>query len=108
HISNLRRTDENTSSETKSNRRVKIRMASVALELDLRGQNSEDAIMLTDRYLDDAFLAGLNEVTIIHGKGTGVLRNSIQQLLKQHPHVEAFRLGKYGEGESGVTVVTLK
>lgn len=108
HISNLRRTDENTSSETKSNRRVKIRMASVALELDLRGQNSEDAIMLTDRYLDDAFLAGLNEVTIIHGKGTGVLRNSIQQLLKQHSHVEAFRLGKYGEGESGVTVVTLK
>lgn len=59
-------------------------------------------------YLDEAFLAGLKEVTIIHGKGTGILRTSIQQMLRKHPHVDSFRLGKYGEGESGVTVVVLK
>jgi DNA mismatch repair protein MutS2 len=53
-------------------------------------------------------MAGLSEVTIIHGKGTGVLRNGIQIFLKSHPHVKNFRVGKYGEGETGVTIVSLK
>jgi len=108
HISNLRETDENIREEVKSNKKVNLRTAAVSSELDLRGQNSEEAVLETDMYLDNAFLAGLNEVTIIHGKGTGTLRNSIHQLLRRHPHVKTFRLGKFGEGESGVTVVEIK
>ncbi len=108
HISNLRETDENIREEVKSNKKVNLRTAAVSSELDLRGQNSEEAVLETDMYLDNAFLAGLNEVTIIHGKGTGTLRNSIHQLLRRHSHVKTFRLGKFGEGESGVTVVEIK
>ena len=61
-----------------------------------------------DKYLDDAYLSGLKQVTIIHGKGTGALRTAIMQRLKRHPHVEAQRPGTFGEGEMGVTVVTIK
>jgi len=59
------------------------------------------------KYLDDAFLGGLSSCTLIHGKGTGAVRNAVHTILKRHPHVKEFRLGKYGEGEAGVTVVTL-
>lgn len=80
----------------------------VSLELDVRGQTVEDARVQVDLYLDDASLNGLKEVSIIHGKGTGVLRQGIQQFLKTHPHVKSFRTGTFGEGESGVTIVSLK
>ena len=76
--------------------------------MDLRGQTVDEALVSIDKYLDDAFLSGLREVTLIHGKGTGALRDGIHQYLRRHPHVNTFRLGKYGEGESGVTVVELK
>ena len=67
----------------------------------------DEAINNTDKYLDDAYLANLPQVTIIHGKGTGALRQAIHQHLKRHPHVKSYRLGKYGEGETGVTIVEL-
>lgn len=108
NLSDLRQVKEQTGIEIKSGRKVRPRAVSISSELDLRGQNAEEALLETDLYLDNAFLAGLNEVTIIHGKGTGILRNSIHQLLRKHPHVASFRLGKYGEGESGVTVVEIK
>ena len=80
----------------------------VPQECDVRGMALEEALSAVEIYLDEAVLAGLNEVSIIHGKGTGVLRAGIQQDLRKNKHVKSFRLGMYGEGESGVTVVTLK
>ena len=78
------------------------------MELDLRGQSGDEAIMELDRFLDNAIRLRLETVTVIHGKGTGVLRQRVQAHLKGHPQVKSHRLGVYGEGESGVTVVTLK
>ena len=80
----------------------------VPMELDVRGMAQDEALPEVDRYLDEATLAGLHEVSIIHGKGTGVLRTGIHRHLKGHMDVKSFRLGVYGEGEDGVTVVTLK
>ncbi len=87
---------------------ISIRDRSVSTETDVRGMNLEEAIMAVDTYLDNAALQSYGEVYIIHGKGTGVLRAGIQDHLRRHPLVKSFRLGKYGEGEDGVTVVTLK
>lgn len=81
---------------------------SVPMETDVRGMDLEEAINAVDRYLGEAVMAGLNEVSIIHGKGTGVLRTGIQHYLKNHLNVKKYRNGLYGEGETGVTVVTLK
>ncbi|MBR5155350.1 MAG: endonuclease MutS2 [Clostridia bacterium] len=81
---------------------------SAKTEIDLRGMILEEAIMEADMFLDKAIMSGLGTVTLIHGKGTGVLRTGIQDMLRRHPHVKSFRNGKYGEGENGVTVVELK
>ncbi|QTE72833.1 endonuclease MutS2 [Clostridiales bacterium FE2011] len=80
----------------------------VKSECDVRGMNLEEALDAVSLYLDEAVLAGLNEVYVIHGKGTGILRAGIQQDLRKNKHVKSFRRGMYGEGEDGVTVVTLK
>lgn len=80
----------------------------VKMELDLRGENLEEAIMEVDRFLDEAFLSGLGQVYIIHGKGTGILRTGIQQYLRRHSHVKNYRNGSFGEGGIGVTVAELK
>lgn len=77
-------------------------------ELDLRGENLEEAIMEVDRFLDEAIMSNLGQVYIIHGKGTGVLRTGIQEFLRRHKHVKSYRLGNYGEGGSGVTVAEIK
>lgn len=80
----------------------------VKSEVDLRGMTLEEAEMETDKFLDECTMAGLSTVSIIHGKGTGVLRQGIQEMLRHHPHVRKFRPGKFGEGDMGVTVVELK
>ena len=69
---------------------------------------TDEAIPIVERYIDSASMARLKTVTIIHGKGTGALRQAVQQCLKKHKLVKSFRLGRYGEGETGVTVVELK
>ena len=110
-VSDLRKgktTKEDKVKRKMEKREAKLNMRNVATSVDLRGMDSQDAIYTVDKYLDDVYLAGLNEVSIIHGNGTGVLRNSINDLLKRHPHVKAHRLGKYGEGGTGVTIVEVK
>ena len=77
-------------------------------ELDIRGQNAEEGVMELDRFIDEAVMGSYEQVTIIHGRGTGVLRAAVQTRLRRHPNVKSFRAGLYGEGEDGVTVVELK
>ncbi|MFT5871865.1 MAG: DNA mismatch repair protein MutS2 [Clostridium sp.] len=89
-------------------RELKLNLKSVSSSIDLRGMDAQEATYTVDKYLDEAFLGGLKEITIIHGKGTGVLRNTITDMLKRHSHARTYRLGNYGEGGSGVTVVELK
>ena len=79
-----------------------------SLEIDVRGMTVDEAILEVDKYIDNASLSGIHEVSVIHGKGTGALRAGLQSYLKRHKHVKDLRLGRYGEGEAGVTVVTLK
>lgn len=85
-----------------------LRRDAAKSEVDLRGMMLEEALLETDKFLDEATMSGLNSVSIIHGKGTGILRRGIQDMLRKHPHVKSFRLGKYGEGENGVTIAELK
>ncbi len=77
-------------------------------ELDLRGYNIEEAIYVIDKFLDDAYIVGLKEVFLIHGKGTGALRQGVQNYLKRNKHVKSFRIGSYSEGGTGVTAVEIK
>jgi DNA mismatch repair protein MutS2 len=77
-------------------------------EVDLRGMNIEEALIEVDRFIDSSVLSGVHQITIIHGKGTGALREAIQSHLKRHPSVRTYRLGVFGEGETGVTIAELK
>lgn len=81
---------------------------SISSEINVIGYNLEEAIFAVDKYLDDCYISKLNTVRIVHGKGTGILRKGIHDFLKKHPHVKKYRLGTFGEGEMGVTVVELK
>ena len=85
-----------------------LRNVAAESEIDLRGMDTMEAVAATERFLDNAVMAKLEKVTIIHGKGTGALRAAVHQLLKKNKQVKSFRLGRYGEGEAGVTVVELK
>ena len=85
-----------------------LRTSSMRPEIDLRGMESIEAVAAAEQFLDNAVMAKLSPVTIIHGKGTGALRTAIHQMLRRNKMVKSFRLGVFGEGESGVTIVELK
>ncbi len=112
-LDNLRLLEEKRSSNRAARRSgtrnvPKRSDAPVMTEVDVRGEDSIEAVMSVDRAIDSALLSGINQLTIIHGKGTGVLRTAIQQHLRRHPSVRTYRLGVFGEGESGVTILELK
>ena len=95
----------------KGNGSGKIRMsksASVSPEINLIGKTVDEAIPELDKYLDDAYLAHLEKVRVVHGRGTGALRNGVHQHLRKLKYVKSFHLGEFGEGDSGVTIVTFK
>ena len=82
-----------------------MKLSAMPMEVDLRGMDSIEAVSVMERYLDEAMRSGLKQVRVVHGKGTGVLRAAVQQALKKNKYVKKFRLGVYGEGEDGVTIV---
>lgn len=111
NISGLRLVTDEKPKEKKSavsTKGARGKSMTISSELDLRGQDASEAIMNLDKYLDDALLSGLDQVRIIHGKGTGVLRNTVRDFLRRYKHAASFREGAFGEGDSGVTVVELK
>jgi DNA mismatch repair protein MutS2 len=117
HLSNLQKVDEPAKQEKKtaqpkhSKGAVSYQISktsTISPEVDVRGLMVDEAVQVVDKYLDDAYLSGLKQVTIIHGKGTGALRAGITAMLRRHPHIEGHRPGVYGEGEMGVTIVTIK
>lgn len=107
-LKDLRKIKNATTKKERKRRELNLNLKSVESRVDLRGMDSEEACYRVDKYLDEAYMANLGEVTIVHGKGTGVLRKAINDMLKRHPHVKNYRLGEYGEGGDGVTIVVLK
>ncbi len=115
HVSNLRRVDTDKKKQkelaeryVKSTRAFESKTKNVSTEVDVRGQYPEEAWANTEKFLDDCYLAGISPVRIVHGKGTGVLKKHIRDMLRRHRYVASFRPGRFGEGEDGVTVVELK
>lgn len=107
-LSQLRPAKTQGKNKTTVSSKTNNKNRSVKMESDLRGMALDEALMELDRYLDMALMSGLHEVSIIHGKGTGTLRMGIHRHLKGLRQVKSFRLGLYGEGEDGVTIVELK
>ena len=85
-----------------------VKTYSLSSELNLLGKTVDEALPELDKYLDDAYLAHLSTVRIVHGKGTGTLRQAVGRFLKKVKYVKEFRIGEYGEGDAGVTIVTFK
>lgn len=86
----------------------KAKAQNISMSVNVQGENLDDALMDVDKYLDDAYIAGLREVTVIHGRGEGILKEGLRKLFKRHKHVASYRKGGYNEGGDGVTIVTLK
>lgn len=110
HINDLELLDEPTitgpNMQKTSSGKIKMsKSASISTEINLIGKTTDEAIALLDKYLDDAYLAHIPSVRIVHGKGTGVLRAAVHKYLKRLKYVKSFRLGTFGEGETGVTIV---
>lgn len=80
----------------------------ISPEINLLGYTVDEALAQLDKYLDDAYIAHLNSVRIVHGKGTGALRSAVHQYLKRSSYVKSFRLGEHGEGDAGVTIAQFK
>jgi DNA mismatch repair protein MutS2 len=80
----------------------------ITSEIDLRGKMTDEGILELDRFIDDAVMTNVDRITVIHGKGTGAMRQAVHNFLRSHPSVKSYRLGVYGEGENGVTIVELK
>lgn len=97
---------KNQPAPRKNNKELTAREAS--MEIDVRGQNVDEATMEIDRFIDSCVLSGIGQITIIHGKGTGALRSGIHVHLRRHPNIRVFRVGTFGEGENGVTIAELK
>ena len=95
-------------SKTGSGKIKMSKSASVSTEIDLLGKTVDEAIMELDKYLDDAYIAHLPSVRIVHGKGTGALRKGVHNYLRRQKHVKSYRLGEFGEGDAGVTIVEFK
>ncbi|MBE7029306.1 MAG: endonuclease MutS2 [Ruminococcaceae bacterium] len=89
-------------------KKAELKNKTITSEIDIRGATVADGVMDAEKYIDDAVMLKLEKVSIIHGKGTGVLRSAIHAMLKKHPNIKSFRLGLFGEGEDGVTIVELK
>ena len=110
-LSNLNKTKKTLTNEnfstTKVNRNNGSKSKYISPEINVIGQNVDEAIYIIDKYLDDCTISNISPIRIVHGKGTGKLREGIHAFLKKHPHVKSFRLGTFGEGEMGVTVVEL-
>ena len=113
HISDLELVDEPviSSSALQKTGAGKIRMSkssSVSTEINLLGKTVDEAIAILDKYLDDAYLAHLSKVRVVHGKGTGALRKGVHDYLRRNKRVASYRLGEFGEGDAGVTIVEFK
>ena len=104
----LNNLNNNIKSNLTNHSRIGLKSKSVSPEINVIGLTVEDAIFAIDKYLDDCYLANLPNARIVHGKGTGKLREGIHAFLRKHPHIKSFRLGTFGEGEMGVTVVEFK
>lgn len=111
-LDNLRLVDKPKKRQQSTTRTVRLPQdksnMKVTTSCDLRGMTVDEGLLTLDRFIDSEVRTGLNEFTVIHGKGTGVLRKAVRQYLSKHPQVKEHRLGTFGEGEDGVTIVTLK
>ena len=114
NIKDLVQIEEESAASSKKSAKTgagKIRMSkasSISAEIMLIGKTVDEAIITLDKYLDDAYLSHLSTVRVVHGKGTGALRNAVHQHLRRIKYVDSFHLGEFGEGDSGVTIVTCK